>query len=399
LRFSSLVGRFGVALASVAIALSSVGAVGAAASSSVPASDVITPATVTKVTPYYGGTTLTWTAFDQGIAGIESTDQVVGLNGVSGGAMGIVETGTNKLTNEAASWVSKDGGVTWTEHRIMQETSFGPVVGHGGVLVTTASGFYSSTDGAIWTGAATGPHAINFVKLATGPSGFVAFVRDGKGTTTRVWLSSTGRTWSVAPAQSTVSGFCPTSIAASSSRIVAIGTDCATHKVARVLVSSTGRTWVSVPIPSGLRVSGALVRAPSVSYVGSRFVVTGANSTQTATWVWSSTNGLGWRHIATMPRTTAAGWSVDTINGIFRLGSGYVAIGNRDMPADDAVLVAWRSSDLVHWSRFSPPVAGCDATVHMVSQAVVTGGQLVAVGNPWSMATQCGETWQARVTR
>jgi hypothetical protein len=99
-----------------------------------------------------------------------------------------------------------------------------------------------------------------------------------------------------------------------------------------------------------------------------------------------------------MPRTTAAGWSVDRIEGIFKLGPGYIAIGDRDMPADDAVLVAWRSSDLVHWSRFSPPVAGCDATVHQVSQAVVTGGQLVAVGNPWSIGSQCGETWMARVT-
>src|SRR5699024_9582017 len=114
-------------------------------------------------------------------------------------------TGVDRISNEAASWISKDGGRTWFEHITPSENSFGPVVGHAGVLVTTASGFYSSTDGVVWTAAATGPHGLGFVKLAAGPQGFVAFGRDGKSTTTRVWRSSNGRTWSVAPIQSAVS--------------------------------------------------------------------------------------------------------------------------------------------------------------------------------------------------
>jgi hypothetical protein len=354
--------------------------------------------TTTKVTPYVGGRTLTWTAFDQlGVAG-STPVFATSLNGVSGGAMGIVQTGSDHLTNEAASWVSKDGGATWTEHLTPSENSFGPVVGHGGVLVTTASGFYSSTDGLGWTSAATGPHGISTVKLAAGPQGFVAFVRNGTSTTTRVWLSSTGRSWSAAPIQSVVSGFCPTSIAATSTRIVAIGVDCAKRRTAKVLISTNGRTWTSAPVPSGLRVTGEFVRAPSISYVGGRFLVTGANATQTATWVWSSSDGRSWRHTSSMPRTTRGDFTVDTIVGIFRLGPGYLAIGHRDMPADDAVLVAWRSADLVHWTRFSPPTAACDATVHMVSQAAVVRDQLIAVGTPWSIGTQCGETWMARVT-
>ena len=97
-----------------------------------------------------------------------------------------------------------------------------------------------------------------------------------------------------------------------------------------------------------------------------------------------------------MPRV--GDWTVDTIVGIFRLAPGWLAIGHRDIPADDAVLVAWRAADLVHWSRFSPPTAGCDATVHMVAQATVTRGKLVAVGSPWSIGIQCGETWMAAVT-
>ena len=124
--------------------------------------------------------------------------------------------------------------------------------------------------------------------------------------------------------------------------------------------------------------------------------MTGANARQTATWVWSSTDGRTWRHVSSMPRVGY--WTVDTIVKIVRLGPGWIAIGHRDMPADDAVLVAWRSSDLIHWTRFSPPVGPCSATVHMVSQAAVAAGRLVAVGTPWSIGTQCGETWMAAVT-
>src|SRR4029077_4275349 len=109
-------------------------------------------------------------------------------------------------------------------------------------------------------------------------------------------------------------------------------------------------------------------------------------------------DGRSWRHTSSMPRTTAGSFTVDTIF-VCRLNRpGYLAIGHHDMPADDAVLVAWRSSDLVHWTRFSPPTASCDATVHMVNQAAVVRNQLVAVGNPWSIGAQCGETWMARLT-
>jgi len=204
----------------------------------------------------------------------------------------------------------------------------------------------------------------------------------------------------VAPVQGVISTLCASSIAMSSSRIVAIGAECAHPQRARVVVSTNGgRTWTAGAAPAGLRVNTTLTRAASVSYVAGRFVVTGGNTAETATWVWSSPDGGSWRRVASMPRTKIPGWTVDTIVGVFRVGAGYVALGHRDMPADDAVLVAWRSADLAHWTRFSPPTAPtCDATVHMVGQASVVGGALVAVGNPWGMVSQCGETWRARVT-
>ena len=97
-----------------------------------------------------------------------------------------------------------------------------------------------------------------------------------------------------------------------------------------------------------------------------------------------------------MPRTKVGSFTVDTIVGIFRLGPGYIAIGHRDMPADDAVLVAWRSADLVHWTRFSPPTAGCDATVHMVTRPP----SCAAVSSPWathgaSAASAAKPGWRA----
>jgi len=354
--------------------------------------DYVPPVT-TKVTPYVAGRTLTWTSFDQlGRDGTIGPDSATRLRGVAGGAVGIVETGSDDAAGEAASWVSSDGGVSWTEHLVPAGAAgFGSLAAHGGMFVTYASSFWSSTDGANWTPATTGPHATQQMSLAAGPQGFVAF---SLGTITRVWLSPTGTSgsWVVAPVQSVVSSFCPSSIAATSSRIIAIGHDCSVPSRARVLVSTTGRSWINGTVPSGLRVDTI---APSISYVASRYLVTGANASQTATWVWSTTNGVTWRHVSSLPRVSP--WSVDTMVNIVRLDPGWLAIGDRSN-GDDAVLVAWRSGDLVHWARFSPPTGSCDVTVWGVSQAIVTRGRLVAVGTPWGpIGNYCGETWMAAV--
>lgn len=209
-----------------------------------PAYPVVTTA---RVTPYVSGTTLTWTAFDQLAAnGTAGPADAVRLSGAAGGAMGIVQTGRDNVAGRAASWRSTDGGRTWTEQLGPEGVdAFGQVVGRRGVLVTTGRSFLSSTDGETWTPAATGPQAIRTVTLATGPQGFVAFVRNGASTTTRVWLSATGasNSWVAAPAQSLVSSFCPTSVATSSTRMIAIGYDCRVPSRPRVLVSTIGRSW------------------------------------------------------------------------------------------------------------------------------------------------------------
>ena len=199
-----------------------------AASPLAAAGDYVPPV-ATKVTPYVGGRTLTWTAFDQ-LAGNGSSgpDFATNLAGVAGGSVGIVETGTDDVAHSAASWVSSDGGVSWTEHLVPGSRGFGPLAAHGGTFVTYGDGFWSSPDGAAWTAAASGPHAIQRATLAAGPQGFVAFIRNGTSPITRVWLSTSGTSdsWTAAPVQSAVSSFCANDIAVTRSQIVAIGYDC-----------------------------------------------------------------------------------------------------------------------------------------------------------------------------
>jgi hypothetical protein len=361
-----------------------------------------TPPATTKVTPYVAGRTLTWTSFDQlaGDGTVGPADAVL-LGGVAGGAMGIVETGMDRVAGKAASWSSADGGISWTEHIVPSGAAwFGGLAAHGGVFVTQERAFWSSTDGATWTPAVTGPHALHWATLVAGPKGFVAFVRNGSSTITRVWLSATGASgsWAAAPVQGVVSQFCPLSVAATSSRIIAIGADCGHPSRARVLVSRTGHDWTRGTVPSGLRTTGTDVGGPSISYVSRRYLLTGANATRAATWVWSTLDGVTWHHVSSMARVSP--WGADGIVKVVRLDPGWLAIGHRGMGADDAELVVWRSSDLIHWSRLSPATAGgCGSTVRVPFQTAVAGGRLIAIGNSWGFVSPtCGETWIGTVT-
>jgi hypothetical protein len=151
-------------------------------------------------------------------------------------------------------------------------------------------------------------------------------------------------------------------------------------------------------VPSGLRATGSDVGAPSITYLSRRYLLIGANATRTATWVWSTLDGVTWHHVSSVPRKRY--WGPDAIVKVVRLDLGWLAIGHRSMGADDAELAVWRSSDLVHWSRLSPATAGCnrEATVWVVAQAAVARGRLVAVGPAWGMFHNCGETWIGTVT-
>ena len=283
-----------------------------------------TPPATTKVTPYVAGRTLTWTSFEQ-LAGDGTVGpaDAVSLAGVGAGAMGIIETGTDLAAGKAASWSSADGGASWTEHIVPSGAAgFGGLAAKGGVFVTHERAFWTSIDGAFWAPAATGPHALQWATLVAGPQGFVAFVRNGSSTITRVWLSRTGAydSWVAAPVQGVVSQFCPLSVAATSSRIIAVGFDCGHPSRARVLVSKTGHTWARGTVPSGLRTAGMDVGAPSISFVSRRYLLTGANATRTATWVWSTLDGVTWHHVSSMARVSP--WGADGIVRVVRLDPG-----------------------------------------------------------------------------
>ncbi len=375
----------------------------------VPVGGSFTATPTTRTTSFAGGTHLRWAAFDLppvlAAGTLGSLDQGRTLHGVAGGPPGIVETGSVETavsptgtTTQAASWVSGDGGRTWAEHLTPGASSFGPVVGHGGVFVAVSPvGLWSSRDGATWTRATTGPHDLAGVAtISAGPQGFVVFRRSRTVGRTHVWVSHTGApgSWVLVPTQAAVSGFCPTGVTVTTTRVLAVGHDCARPAVPRVLASRSGWTWARATVPTGLRTVGTLVRGPSLSFVGGRFVLAGADVRQDATWLWTSLDGHVWRHVASLPRKR--GLSVDRLATVARLGVGYLAVGDRDYPADDGELAAWWSPDLLRWVRVTPAtVPSCDATVHTVEQAAVASHRMVLVGNPWGMTSRCAESWTA----
>jgi len=378
------------------------GANPAAAAPAVATGDVTPPATSATLA-YVNGTHLRWSVFDQ--LGGDGSGSPIGsaeVNGVAGGSIGILEVGADGAAHTAATWISTDGGVSWTEHIVVGgPAAFWSVAAHGGVFVALGNnGLYSSTDGVTWTPATTGPHAPRWegiqAPVFAGPQGFVLIVRNGTSKTTRVWHSRTGApgSWTAAPYQATVAGFCATSLAMSASRMVAVGADCAHPAVARVLTSTTGTTWKRDLPPVGIRVVGA---PPSVSYVASRFLVTSANTANTATWVWTSTDGIAWRRVSSVGKDKSA--APDQINKVMRLGSGWTAVGNRFI--DDAVttwLVIWRSTDLVHWSRYIITIEpGFTAMEQHDSDAAIVGGRLVVVGYGWNDPSATAQTWIAQV--
>jgi hypothetical protein len=135
----------------------------------------------------------------------------------------------------------------------------------------------------------------------------------------------------------------------------------------------------------------------SISYVSSRYLLIGANSTLTHPWVWSTLDGLTWRHVTSMKNST--GFRPDAIERVWRLDPGWIAIGERSLgSADDSHLVAWRSSDLVTWTRLAPPTSACGGTAHTINQAALIRGKVVTVGNSWALDTGCAETVIGAVT-
>lgn len=204
-------------------------------------------------------------------------------------------------------------------------------------------------------------------------SGLVGFVALSHGSETRAWYSSDGMTWHLSPYTAPLRGFCPTAIASGPSVAVAIGSVCGIGAM-RLFVTSDGRWWRSIPVPTGIRYGA------TISYVSGRFLIIGPYGTYPAdgTAVWISTNGTSWTRRSYVRRL---GVSPDVVGSVVRFGLGWVAVGYGDADGGDCSLRAWKTPDLVHWTRMILPYAGysggyCDKAI----QAVVTGGRLVVAG-------------------
>jgi hypothetical protein len=117
----------------------------------------------------------------------------------------------------------------------------------------------------------------------------------------------------------------------------------------------------------------------------------------TSTWVWTSTDGIVWRHISSLGRASFS-W-IDRIVRVVRLGSGWTGFGERySVDAVSLTAVAWRSTDLVHWSRYELAIEPAHPEMaQFVGGVTATGGRLVAVGNATSDADSTAQTWIAQV--
>ena len=345
-------------------------------------------------TPYVDGSTIEWTADSVPVAN-PSSDGTAGfdgsLNGVAGGASALVLAGMDMTAGaaEGASWVSTDDGATWIEHLVAGTgpTGFSALAASGGIFVAaSAVGFWRSTDGAAWTRAASGPAALDRVALSRGRSGFIALVT--KAGATSAWTSADGSAWATLPNQAVIRGFCPASIAASSSQAIAVGTACGSAATPQLVVSVDGLAWTKLTVPAGMDAGQA-----SISVAGGRFVIIAPyhDATHSGTAVWSSTSGSSWSRTSFL---TARAASPDVIQKVVPLGSGWIGAGWAADNADECTAIAWSSADLVHWTRAqltAPPVAGTCQQPFAIDSYL---GRVLAVGRAWDQVSTSPTVWE-----
>ena len=356
--------------------------------------------------PYVGGTTIAWTA--QNVPVVNGPyppyrDGLLGgsLDGVATGPGGLVAAGSDYGIlskpgfGSAASWVSADGGATWTEHPVeAADPGFTALAAHGGVFVASSlvGGFWYSSDGADWTRATSGPTDTGGISdprrvaLAPGLGGFVGIVWAGG--STQAWTSSDGTEWSAAPAQSSLQGFYPQSLAASGERAVAVGTS---GSAGNLLVTSDGLRWSRVALPAGMDATRA-----STSVAGGRFLIVAPyiDATHYGTAVWSSLDGVRWERTSFL---TARAAFPDRVGNVVPFGAGWIAAGwgpnGADGGADDCVPIVWATPDLVHWTRAALPPTPWPGTCEQPLRIAVSGARAIAVGSAWDMVSTSPAAW------
>jgi hypothetical protein len=272
-----------------------------------------------------------------------SGSTVDGMTGVAVGAPGIVAIGSDAqlIEWEAMSWLSEDGGATWSRSPVEQDRAApGPtglnfprlngvvwtgeqfvVVGEDwsdwdGDLATLArsrsrAGAWTSADGRTWTQVPdseafdtggfldTGeePVAGGMTQVVAGPRGLVAVGRTcPPGASTcepAAWTSSDGVAWQRAAGMPAIRGTID-SVAASDEGYVAVGSACEERPArctALVLMSPDGQAWTQHTV-------GDTDRLESVTRIGDQFVAVAPNANAR---LWNSPDGVTWNEVATGP--------------------------------------------------------------------------------------------------
>lgn len=377
----------------------------ASAPESPPSAEPTSSATVERVAGWHGGP----------ISGPDgSTDRALS---VTRGADGFVAVGVHfpdgppylaAVPQEGRVWLSPDGR-TWEDvtppdtfadtllGRIFP-TADGALIALGSVAEAAApNAAWESTDGRTWRPTSVGLPADRAVSLVVGARGYLALLvaTDGH----EVWLSADGRAWELVRAASSDESLLATG--AGDDGFVVIGTRGDAESAQTFAVaSSDGRQWIEATAPpegaaavvsqggdwiasgsTGLDILG--VRNPS-----------GCMAEPPEERVWSSSNGLEWTEVGTIPPMAATipaeCWYV---NARLLAAAGWLISSTRASPGPccDIILMpdAQRiSADGRTWETLPFPAADREAgrLGSSVNGAVTDGDMLILVGHSGNRA-------------
>jgi hypothetical protein len=233
---------------------------------------------------------------------------------------------------DGRTWTALDGAAAFTGQG--QVVTAAAAAGPAGYVIVGREAAGGRTDAAAWyarglTGwqpAASAPPASGDSQLnavtATG-KGFVAV--GSAGTHPAVWLSATGRTWSLVtlPVPATAASAQLSFVAANGNTVAAAGTEvtAAGQRLPFALVSANrGTTWTpaALPAPPGTRSAGANLAVTALAAAGGGFTATGTYGTPGSEHVVVWTLALG-----TAPGTA---WTAAAPDGMGLAGSGTQAI-------------------------------------------------------------------------
>jgi hypothetical protein len=358
---------------------------------------------ITGTSAYVGGATIDWMAENvpSAVRLGGDTPPLGAIKGVAAGDGKFLAVGNDQSTHggvgaEPASWITTDGGLTWTEH--LQQAGFSGLVAQAGVFVSVGGRFLWSRDGVTW--AAAGPTGIHYAPLTVGLGKFVAIANFGS--RSEAWTSVDGASWHRSANESVLSNFCPEAIAGNNARVVAIGRTCGSMTL-RAVFTTDGQTWRSGSVPTGMPVSlqldGVTVQShPSLAWTGGRFLAFSyyRSGSTNGTAVWSSTDGMTW-HRTSFLASQSFRWP-DEPKQVVQFGAGWIAAG---FAANGAAVecwpAVWKSADLVHWSRMTVPEVPWRGTCEQPIAIAAAGDSVVIAGDSWASDYNSTAAWTGRL--